>query len=371
MTGWLHPLDPRRLLTLLSRTRPAPEPQLPPDVKRIRLALQGGGAHGAFTWGVLDALLEDERIAIDALSGASAGALNAVILVDGLRRGGRAEAKRRLAAFWRAVSRDGNMPDAPRKAFERFFRFVPMAGGAVQPWLETLAQFVSPYDFNPLNINPLRELIERFVDFEALRATALPQLFISATNVETGRMRIFPRQAITAEAVMASAALPFLFRAVEIDGVPYWDGGYVGNPPLLPLYGAETADILIVQINPLRRGGVPTSAKEIMNRVHEITFNAPLLTELRAIAFVERLRGEDRSPPGAAAGDVRRINLHRIALDARGLGAESRLNNDFDMFLALHAQGRQAARRFLEAHFDDLGRRGTVDLEAELETAQR
>ena len=366
-------LDPRRLVAWMrrpwrARRRAAPAAPAPPaGEKKINLGLQGGGAHGAFTWGVLDYLLEDGRLAIEGISGASAGAVNAVVLADGLVRGGREEARRRLAAFWRAASRDGALPEAQRKVLDRLFWFAPGSGSPMQAWLEALSQYFSPYDLNPLNINPLRDLIERFVDFDAIRRCERLRLFISATNVQTGRLRVFPREAVTADVVMASAALPLLFRAVEIDGVPYWDGGYMGNPVLFPLYHTtETEDLLIVQINPLRRDGVPTSAKEIMNRINEITFNSSLLAELRAIEFVGRLIDEGRLRRGSGAGEYRRINVHRIALANNGLPGDSKLNNDFDFFQMLHRAGRRAARRFLDAHYDDIGVRGTVDLKSEV-----
>jgi len=218
--------------------------------KRINLALQGGGAHGAFTWGVLDQLLDDGRIEIEGISGASAGAVNAVMLADGLTRGGPDEARQRLADFWRAVSVDGHLGSLQRSVVERLFPFVPGDG----LWFTAMSRMLSPYDLNPLNINPLKELIERFVNFEAIRRDRGLELFISATNVQTGELRVFTRAEITAEVVMASAALPLLFRAVEIDGMPYWDGGYSGNPVVTPfLRATATEDALIVQINPRER----------------------------------------------------------------------------------------------------------------------
>src|SRR5580704_18796835 len=280
--------------------------------KKINLALQGGGAHGAFTWGVLDHLLQDERLEIEGISGASAGALNAVMLADGLARGGPEGARKRLADFWRGASVDGNLPRVQRAVIDRLFSFMPFEGSPVQAWLDVLSQFVSPYDLNPLNINPLKELIEKFVDFDAVRNCASLALFISATNVHTGRLRVFPRERITADVVMASACLPFLFRAVEIDGEPYWDGGYLANPPIFPFFSAtESEDVLIVQINPLERQAVPTSSKEIMNRINEITFNSSLMSEFRAIDFVDQLIDQGLLVRGTAPGKYRRINAHR------------------------------------------------------------
>ena len=339
-----------------------------PRAKKINLGLQGGGAHGAFTWGVLDYLLEDERIDIEGISGASAGAMNAVILTDGLARGGAPEARKRLADFWRAASLDGDLPDLQRSVVDRLFSFTPYEGSPVQAWFDAVARYMSPYDLNPLNINPLRDLIERFVDFDAVRACREISLFISATNVHTGRLRVFPHDKITADVVMASACLPFLFRAVEIDGVPYWDGGYMGNPAIFPFFDATlTEDVLVVQINPVERASTPHTQTEIMNRINEITFNSSLLSEFRAIDFVTRLIDQGKLPRGTGKGQYRRINVHRIALDStfKALTASSKLNSDFDFFEMLKKGGREAAKEFLDAHFDDIGVRSTVDLGAE------
>jgi NTE family protein len=357
----------KNLITSLFPGR-APEKPAPSNVKRINLALQGGGAPGALTWGVLEHLLSDERLAIEGISGASAGAVNAVMLADGLARGGRAEAEKRLADFWRAVSSTGNLPPMQRAVMERLLSFMPLEGSPVQAWFDALARYFSPYDVNPLNINPLKDLIDRFVDFEALRNFADLQIFISATNVQTGRIRVFSREKITADVVMASACLPMLFRAVEIEGVPYWDGGYLGNPPIFPFFGTtSTEDVLVVQINPLIRHKTPTSSTEIMNRINEITFNSSLLSEYRAIEFVARLIDQGRLPRGTGPGEYRRINVHRILLDRFGshLDAASKLSTDYDFFEVLRVDGRRAARRFLDEHFDDIGVRSTVDLRAE------
>ena len=336
--------------------------------KKINLGLQGGGAHGAFTWGVLDHLLADERIDIEGISGTSAGAINAVLLADGLARGGPEEARKRLADFWRAASLDGNLPALQRGVVDRLFSFMPYEGSPVQAWFDAVSRYISPYDLNPLNINPLRDLIERFVDFDAVRACKDVSLFISATNVHTGRLRVFPQEKITADVIMASACLPFLFRAVEIDGVPYWDGGYMGNPAIFPFFDAtQTEDVLIVQINPVERRMTPHTQTEIMNRINEITFNSSLLSEFRAIDFVTRLIDQGKLPHGIGAGQYRRINVHRIALDStfKELTAQSKLNSDFDFFEMLKKGGARAARDFLNAHFDDIGVRSTIDLRAE------
>jgi NTE family protein len=346
----------------------ASEQKASSTTKRINLALQGGGAHGAFTWGVLDQILSDERLSIEGISGTSAGAMNAVMLADGLCRGGREEAQKRLADFWRSASSNGNLPVLQRAVVERLLSFTPLEGSPAQAWFDALSRYFSPYDVNPLNINPLKDLIERFVDFEKLRADTDLQLFISATNVQTGRVRIFSRDKITADAVMASACLPLLFRAVEIDGVPYWDGGYLGNPVIFPYFRTTaTEDVLVVQINPLIRQATPMSSSEIMNRINEITFNSSLIGEYRAIDFVARLIDQGKLPRGTGPGQYRRINIHRIVLDRFGthFDAFSKLSTDYDLFDMLHISGKRAARRFLDEHFDDIGVKSTVDLRAE------
>jgi NTE family protein len=337
-------------------------------LKKINLALQGGGAHGAFTWGVLDSLLADPRIEIEGISGASAGAINAVMLADGLARGGPQEARKRLADLWRAVSTNGDLSEIERTVTDRLLSFMPFEGSPAQAWFDALSRFWSPYDFNPLNINPLKDIVERFVDFDALRSSGSRQLFVSATNVFTGRLRIFPREKITAEVVMASACLPMVFQAVEIDGVPYWDGGYMGNPAIFPFFRTtDTDDVVIVAINPLERNTTPRTQGEIMNRINEITFNSSLIDEYRAIAFVTRLIDQGRLPRGQGAGEYRRINVHRIALDSafKELTADSKLDFDFAFFELLRNGGQRAGQDFLSRHFDDLGVRGTVDLAAE------
>ncbi len=339
-----------------------------PRKKKVNLALQGGGAHGAFTWGVLDHLLEDGRLDIAGVSGASAGAVNAVMLADGLARGDADEARQRLAEFWRAASIGGNLPGPQRAVVDRLLSLLPVEASPMQFMVDTMSRFLSPYDLNPLNINPLKGLIERFVDFAAIRNNSSLDLFISATNVRSGRLRVFSRAEINADVVMASAALPLVFRAVEIDGEPYWDGGFTGNPAILPLIEAnDISDVLVVQISPLTREATPTSAREILHRVNEITFNSSLDAEFRALEYLGRMarKGMARNGKGLqGAGHPGRINVHRIVLDGVGkkLGAGSRLNTDYDFFALLHRAGRRAARRFLDEHYRDIGRRSTLDL---------
>lgn len=340
----------------------------PSAAKKINLALQGGGSHGAFTWGVLDQLLADGRLDITGVSGASAGAVNAVMLADGLTRGGPEEARKRLAEFWRAASAGGDLPPVQRALTDRMFSMMPFAATPVQNWFETMARYFSPYELNPLNINPLSGLIERFVDFEAIRANTDLALYISATNVHTGRLRMFASDKITADVVMASAALPFMFRAVEIDGVPYWDGGYMGNPAIFPfLQATEAEDVLVVQINPVTRATTPRTSAEIINRLNEITFNSALISELRTMDFVNQLIDDGRLPRGTGKDQYRRLNIHRIDLGALGtrLAASSKMKTDYEFFELLHRAGKRAAKKFLDNHFDDIGKKGSIDLAAE------
>ena len=245
---------------------------------------------------------------------------------------------------------------------------MPFAATPVQSWFETMARYFSPYELNPLNINPLSDLIARFVDFEALRNNTDLALYISTTNVHTGRLRIFAGDKISADVVMASAALPFLFRAVEIDGVPYWDGGYMGNPAIFPfLQTTEAEDVLVIQINPVSRNVTPRTSAEIINRLNEITFNSALISELRTMDFVNQLIDDGRLPRGTGKDQYRRLNIHRIDLGGLGtrLAASSKLKTDFEFFELLHRAGIRAARKFLDTHFDKIGRTSSIDLAAE------
>jgi NTE family protein len=340
---------------------PAPAPPAPAR-KRINLALQGGGAHGAFTWGVLDELLADGRVEVDGISGTSAGAMNAAVLACGLGAGGPETARRNLEGFWRDVSLDGNMTSVQRMLFDGWMNAWSLNGSA--NWASIAEKFLSPYDMNPLDLNPLRDVVVKHVDFHHVRACESLQLFIAATTVRTGKVRVFRRDELTADMLMASAALPSIFKAVEIDGEAYWDGGYMGNPVLFPFFTeTRTDDIVLVQINPIVREEIPESSRAIMERMNEITFNASLLHELRAIEFVRRLIDMGRLD----GLPYKRIRLHRIEAhrELAQFGAESKLNPDWDFFLELREIGRKAARRFLKQHFDEIGREGTLDLRKE------
>lgn len=330
-----------------------------PKIKRINVALQGGGAHGAFSWGVLDRLLEDERIEIEATSGTSAGAMNAVVMAEGLAEGGRVRARAQLSEFWKAVADALAASSQISSAWAGFFpSWLGDVNPAVFAW-QALAQSASPYLTNPLDYNPLRDIVRNEVDFDRVHACTTMKLFIAATNVETGRAEIFTGKRITLDSVMASACLPTLYKAVEIDGVPYWDGGYTANPALEPLIThAASQDMLIVQINPDRRAGAPRIMHQILDRLNEITFNASLLDAVDQIALVNRqLDGGRLKGTG-----YREIFLHRIGggQNTADWGVATKVNASWDFLKHLFDEGRAEADTWLKAHFDDIGQRGTM-----------
>ena len=333
--------------------------------KPINLALQGGGSHGAFTWGVLDALLEDGRLRPDGISGTSAGAMNAVALVDGWVRGGAEGAREALHDFWRAVSRNGRFSPVQRTPFDVLWGNWDLSNSPAYRTYDLLTRMFSPYDLNPLGINPLRDIVERQIDFERVHGCSDIRTFISATNVWNGKPRVFFPHELSVDVVMASACLPTVFKAVEIDGEPYWDGGYGGNPVLYPFfYETDTPDCLLVQINPIERRRTPKTAMEIQDRVNEITFNAGLLREFRAIEFVRRLKADGRLDNTR----YRTIRMHRVAADAvvEELSASSKINAEWSFLQYLHEMGRAAAEDFLDQSYDAIGKRATLDLSEEL-----
>ena len=333
--------------------------------KVINLALQGGGAHGAYTWGVLDRLLEDERIVIEGISATSAGAMNAAALAQGLTEGGERGARTALEVFWRSVSRTASLSPLQPTWLDRWFGNWNMDYSPAYLAFDLLTRTFSPNQFNPLDLNPLRDLLVETIDFERLRCCTAVKLFVSATNVRTGRIKVFKTEEISADVLMASACLPFLHRTVEIDGEPYWDGGYMGNPAIFPLiYDCAAPDVVIVRVNPIRRDDLPRTAREILNRVNEISFNSSLLRELRAIGFVSRLIDQGLIKEGA----LKRVLVHGIDAEdymAR-LGYSSKLNPSWDFLVHLRDLGRESAARWLDNSFDRLGAVSSIELEGEL-----
>lgn len=333
-------------------------------VKPINLALQGGGSHGAFTWGVLDALLEDEGLAIESISGTSAGAMNAAAVAQGMAAGGAEEARKTLTRFWSRVSRMAAFAPVPADAYDTWFgNFSVLPGIPKLDLVNQVAHTFSPYQFNPTGLNPLRGLVADMFDFEAIRTCEHPRLYIAATQVYTGKIRVFEGDELTADVLAASACLPELVHAIEIDGEPYWDGGYTGNPALFPLfYDGSGSDILLVQVSPVERRSLPTSRQEIDNRIDEIAFNGALLRELRAVEFVQRLMDNGIIAPGKGYS---RIRMHRVGGDElTRFGASSKVRTDWPFLTELRDLGRKAVQDWLSAHRGDIGERDTLDLRA-------
>jgi NTE family protein len=331
--------------------------------KAIDLALQGGGSHGALTWGVLDRLLEDDRIHISAISGTSAGAMNAVVVADGLEKGGRKGAREALAAFWEAVSDAARYSPLQRSLWNRLTNSFSLDNSPTYLWFEQLTRLFSPYELNPFDINPLRDLLTNTVDFTNVNKCTAVKVFVTATNVRTGRARIFGQPSLSVEAIMASACLPSIYKAVEIDGEAYWDGGYIGNPALFPLVDdRDSRDLVVVQINPLVRQELPTSGRAILNRLNEITFNSSLLKELRMIELLHELLEVEN----LESERYRRMFVHLIHAheELQHLDASSKLNAEWAFLSELKAHGRGWADHFLTNHFDDLGVRGTLDMKS-------
>ena len=328
--------------------------------KKICLALQGGGSHGAFTWGVLDGLLEEESLEIQAVSGTSAGAMNGAVLIDALKSGGRQHAHERLERFWRSIAEAGDNIFKPGRML--FPGFGPNSEWSpVALWTEMLSLVWSPYD-NPFYANLLADVIgKELPDFNALNDDRMPYLFVCATNVKTNRRRIFGPGELGVGALTASACLPTIFRSIEVNGEFYWDGGYLGNPALYPLRSpALTSDLLIVWVNPLNQPNVPTNARDILDRLNEITFNATLVQEIEAIDAVNELKANGH----AFDSPYKRIRLHEIKDEPNlaRLGHASKSNTDWNFLLELRDLGRQAAKRWLRTSLNDVGRKTTADM---------
>ncbi len=330
----------------------------------VDLALQGGGAHGAFTWGVLDRLLEEPWLEIDGISGTSAGAMNAAVMVDGYTKGGAAGARQALETFWLRVSEAARFSPFRRGPLDVLLGRWTLDSSPVYVAMDLISRLFSPYDMNPKGANPLREILADLVDFERL-ARAPIHLFVTATNVRTGRGKVFKNDAITPEVLLASACLPTMFQAIEIDGEAYWDGGYSGNPTLSTLVReCESHDTILIPINPVEREGVPRSAAEILNRLNEVSFNAVVLKELRMMALLRQV-----ADPGKGEGaQWASMRVHSVKNDIMTeLGASSKLNAEWSFFSFLRDEGRKSAQTFLETHAFDLGRRSTLDIDILLE----
>jgi NTE family protein len=342
----------------------AKKPSAPAAGKRapmlVDLALQGGGSHGAFTWGVLDRLLQEPWLKIEAISGTSAGAMNAAVAAHGYARGGAEGARTALGKFWSQVAEGALYSPFRRSPLDILLGRWTMDTSPLFLAFDLAARVFSPYDLNPQGTNPLCEILAANIDFPELRKAPI-KLFVTATNVRTGRGRVFRNADLTPEVLLASACLPTLFQAVEIDGEPYWDGGYSGNPTMTPLVRECTSqDTLLVAINPVERAGTPRSAREILNRLNEISFNATLLKELRMIAMLRQVADPGHSEGAKWAG----MRVHLISSEIMTqLGYSSKLNAEWAFLSMLKEEGRRTAGNFLAKHGNDLGQRSTVDLD--------
>jgi len=329
--------------------------------KAINLALQGGGSHSAFTWGVLDRLLEDDRLIFDGITATSAGCVNAVLLADGLAEGGRQAAKEALKTFWKKMS---DMTSSSIVAPSFFDKMDPHFGLEHSPgyvFFDLISRFMSPYQLNPFGINPLRDLLNEVIDFERVRQQQVVKLFLSATNVQTGKVAVFSNKEITADHVLASACLPFKMRALKIGSEYYWDGGFMGNPVIYPvIYECDSCDILLVHLTPTERAELPTDSRSILNRMEEISFNAALMREMRVFAFVTQMIDEGKLSAN------KRMFFHSIEAEdiIKDLSGSSKTNADWRFLIHLFDLGRERANEWLAVNFDQLGVKTTVDLKA-------
>ena len=348
-------------------TKPPVEAATQPhrDIVLVDLGLQGGGAHGAFTWGVLDRLLEVPWLRFDGISGTSAGAMNAVVMADGYAAGGPEGARAALEKFWKRVSDGALLSPLRRGPLEILTGLWTLDYSPVYLAMDLASRVFSPYDLGAASsVNPLRAILEESIDFARV-ASAPIRLFVTATNVRTGRGRVFRNADLTPDVLLASACLPTMFQAVEIDGEAYWDGGYAGNPTMAPLVReCVSEDTILIQINPVERPGTPKTAREIHNRLNEIAFNSNLIKELRAAALLRKV-----ADPGHSEGEIwAKMRIHRIASEEMTqLSSSSKVLAEWEFFCRLRDKGRRAAEAFLEAHGADLGVRSTLDLDEILE----
>jgi NTE family protein len=338
---------------------------MPKTNKVINLALQGGGAHGALTWGIIDRLLEEKNLSFDSISATSAGAMNAAVLACGLGSGGKEGAREALYRFWKKVSDAGEMYNPIKLSLAEKLLNVKIDQSVSYIFFDLVTKIFSPYEFNSANFNPLREILEESIDFEKIRACKKIKIFVSATNVQSGKISIFDNQTISVDALLASACLPFLFQAIEIQGNYYWDGGYMGNPALFPLiYHSDCKDILILHINPIVRETIPKTATEILDRVNEISFNSSLMREMRAVAFMSKLI-DRKWIKEEYAHHLKSIYIHAIRADLtmKSASVASKLNSNWSFIQRLYEEGRQQGDAWLKGSFKNIGKKSTIDLE--------
>jgi NTE family protein len=351
-----------RWVAVITTMPHGPEEEQSADRKQVNLALQGGGSHGAFAWGVIDRLLEDDRIAIEGIVGTSAGAMNAAVTAFGLTVNGNEGARRALRRFWTEISDRGLCSVMQPSWLDHLIGRGNLDFSPGWIMADVLSRMLSPYQTNPANYQPLREILAEQIDFESLRDSDGVKLFVCASNVITNRLRVFERTEICADAVLASACLPSFFQAIELDGEYYWDGGYMGNPPIFPLiYNCVSADVIVIMINPIQIAELPTSAQAILDRINTLSFNSSLMREMRAIDFVGKLvdKGFDDG------GRLKKMFIHCIDAEEemRALGVSSKLNVGEEFLRWLFELGRQQGDAFLREHFDKIGKQSSVDIE--------
>lgn len=330
--------------------------------KKVALALQGGGAHGAFTWGVVEELLLDGRFEIEGLTGTSAGAMNAVAAAQGIIKGGNKGGVEALAQFWNNVSDYSKGKGVSPEGLDKFYGNFTMHNSPSFLFFDFLTRVFSPYQLNPSDVNPLREVVQDFFDFDLLHKNPYPGVFICATQVATGKIRMFHNKDLSTDALMASACLPFLFKSVRIDGEYFWDGGYIGNPVLFPLIdNCSTADIIVVQLNPTHRAELPTEATAIFDRMNEITCNSTLLREMRAIKFITDLIDSGK----VVDKSLKRLHMHLINSEDTfsNLGFSSKLNTTKEFLEYLRLKGKMTARKWIEENYEQVGKASTVDMQ--------
>jgi NTE family protein len=332
------------------------------EIKKIDLALQGGGAHGAYTWGVIDRLLDDERIEIDGVCGTSAGAMNGVCTIYGLKKGGKNLAKHTLVKFWHKISEAGKLSPLQPSWFDKMMSKGNMDFSPSYKLFSMSTENFTPKQLNPLQYNPLEKILNEVINFEELHKLNPPKLFVCATNVKTCEARVFGHTEITAKTILASACLPYMYEAVEIDGEYYWDGGYSGNPLIQPLIDntEDTDDILLIQINPKNIAEVPGKIEDIRDRVNELSFNSSLLLELKLIQFKQELVEKGIT----LDGKLKKVHLHNISADdvLGDLNLSSKLNTDWDFIMYLKDLGYKACDAWVKTNYENIGKRNTLRL---------
>ncbi len=338
------------------------QPKKTEKKKKIAIALQGGGSHGTFSWGVLDALLEHDNIEIIGLSGTSAGAMNAASLLQGYIKNGAQGAREELERFWRLMAEKSQSSGMKPTPGNMLIGDYSVRGSPLYESMNMLSTFFSPYQLNPFDMNPLRDFVRDFFDFKLMNKAKSPQIFLCATHVKTGKLKLFEGPELKEESLLASACLPTMFKAVEVDGEYYWDGGFIGNPAIYPLiYNTDATDIVVIQLRQAYRAELPTTADAIADRHKEITFNSCLLREMRAIYFVTKLidKGVITDP------SIRRLNMHLIRNPevAGQIDMSSALNTDIGFFEYMFKEGRKTGKEWLKDNYQHIGVRTSAEIE--------